>query len=228
MRGKTSSGSTPTSPTPTGAGRSWVRSGPAPRYVRARPPAAGARSPSAGPARPWAPQARYEPAPSASHRRPAAPERPSRPLAGAPGSARRRGEGAVPARPPRRPFLGEAQASGWREGVGSRSPGQIALGGHPPLWRPPCPGGRPCFPFPSPPGPGRGGPRRRAGPGAVRELRGSTHRRSGEGAAALSPGRGRDPTGVTPGASRMGPASRALTLVVSLISQLACDTRADS
>lgn len=97
---------------------------PAPRYVRARPSAAGARSPSAGPARPRAPQARYEPALPASHRRPDAPERPSRPEAGAPGSAAPRGwgEGAVPARPPRPPALGETQASGRREGVWGAGP----------------------------------------------------------------------------------------------------------
>lgn len=57
--------------------------------------------------------------------------------------------------------------------------------GHPLLWRPPCPGGRRCL-LP-------------AGQGVARELRGSTHPRSGEGAAALSPGRGRDPAGASPG-----------------------------
>lgn len=52
FRGKTSSGSTPTSHTPLGARRSWVRSGPAPRYVRPRPPATGTRPPRAALARP--------------------------------------------------------------------------------------------------------------------------------------------------------------------------------
>lgn len=118
LRGKTSSGSTPTSPTPIGASRSWVRSGSVPRYVRARPPAAGARSPRAGPARPWEPRARYEPAlPAASRLTP---------------KGQRGGkEGSPHARPAARrwPFLGEAQAPGRGEGARRAcSPSWAAVG----------------------------------------------------------------------------------------------------
>lgn len=90
--GKTSSGSTPTSPTPLGARRSWVRSGPAPRYVRARPPATGTRPPRAALARPRPVKSRL---PAASRRpgRLASREKPGEAL------GRSGREGGIPALP---------------------------------------------------------------------------------------------------------------------------------
>lgn len=132
------------------------------------------------------------------------PRKGPRGLAGVPGSAGRRGEGeeAVPARPPRPPFPGEAQASGRREAV---------RGAGPPGWGSPLGASSPLetsvprwAPLPPPRGAGRG-------PGA-----------SGVHAPAIGRGRRRPVHGAgprpgrsEPWAARRGPASGALTPVVS-------------
>lgn len=153
--------------------------------VRGLPPPG--RALPRGPCAQWAPQARYEPTPSAPRRRPAARERPARPQAGTPASGPAEGEG-VPARPP---FPGEARAPGW----GERRPRL----GHPWVeflfWRSPCPRWAPCLPLNGPRGQtceaGRG-PR-------ASGFRAPGHR--GEGVAALSPGRARGLSGARPGRS---------------------------
>lgn len=150
--------------------------------VRGLPPPG--RALPRGPCAPWAPQARYEPAPSAPRRRPAARERPARPQAGAPDSGPAEGEG-VPARPPRRARPSPGRRGTWlgRAQTPPRPPlGGISLGD------PRAPNGRRVFPS-------TGHEARLARPGVVPELRGSARRAIGVRASPPCPRGG-------PGASR--------------------------
>lgn len=220
LRGKTSSGSTPTSPTPTGAGRSWVRSGPRPvMCVRGLPPpgrALPARAPHAR-GRPRPVTSRLSPRPTAA-RTPRKGPRGQRPALRAQPRRGGGGRGQFPLARRARPPSGRR-----RHPVGARVCGEPVprlLGrpwGRPLLGRPPRPGGRRCLLPASPHGAGRG-------PGAS-----GVHAPAiGRGRRRPVPGAGPRPGRSEPWGCRMGPASRALTRVVALIFITGCDARADS